>query len=136
VILVDTGIFVAAADQDEPRHVECAELLRRHHDLAVSASVIPEAAWLIERRLGPTAEAKFLTLVTSDRFDIIDIAAGDYQQIIELIGRYADLGLGFVDASIMTVAERLNVTTIATLNRRDFAVVRPAHCDALDLIPE
>lgn len=43
-----------------------------------------------------------------------------YRHVIELIGRYAELGLGFVDASIVTAAERLGVTTIATLNRRDW----------------
>jgi len=36
---------------------------------------------------------------------------------------------------VIAVAERLGVATIATLNRRDFTVVRPAHCDALTLIP-
>ena len=46
---------------------------------------------------------------------------------------YAEIGL--VDASVIAVAERINVTTIATLNRRDFAVVRPVHCDCLQLIP-
>ena len=46
-----------------------------------------------------------------------------------------DLGLGFVDASIIAVAERFTVTTVATLNRRDFAVVRPAHRDAFELVP-
>ena len=135
MILVDTGIFVSAADRDEPRHSDCAELLRTRDDLAVTVSVIPEAAWMIERRLGPSAEARFHTLVTSGQFDLVDLTRDDYNNIIELIGRYADLGLGFVDASIATVAERLNVTTIATLNRRDFAVARPAHCDAFDLIP-
>jgi predicted nucleic acid-binding protein len=79
VLAIDTGIFVSAADGDEPRHLDCATLLRNHTDLTVSASVIPEAAWLIERRLGPAAEARFLTLVTSRRFTIIDLVRSDYQ---------------------------------------------------------
>ena len=39
------------------------------------------------------------------------------------------------DASIIAIAERRNVTQVATLNHRDFAVVRPAHCDTLELVP-
>ncbi len=35
----------------------------------------------------------------------------------------------------MALAERLDVTTIATLDHRDFRVVRPAHTDAFELIP-
>jgi hypothetical protein len=33
------------------------------------------------------------------------------------------------------VAENLNVVTVATLNRRDFTVVRPRHVEGLELIP-
>lgn len=44
--------------------------------------MIPEAAWMIERRLRPAAaEARFLTLVTSDRFDLVDLVSDDYQNI-------------------------------------------------------
>lgn len=73
--------------------------------------------------------------MTSARFTIVDLIAIDYQRTIALIGTYASLGLGFVDASIIAVAERHNLDTIATLNHRDFAVVKPAHRDALTLIP-
>ena len=45
------------------------------------------------------------------------------------------MGLGLVDSSIVTVAENLGVTTIATLNHRDFRVVRPAHTVAFELVP-
>lgn len=34
-----------------------------------------------------------------------------------------------------SVAERLGVTTVATVDRRDFTVVRPAHVDAFTLVP-
>lgn len=135
MLLVDTGIFIAVADRNEPHHSECAGLFRGRRDLAVTASVIPEAAWLIESRLGPDAGALFLTLVTSSRFSIIDLTPADFPRTIDLITTYADLGLGFVDASVIAVSERLGVTTIATLNHRDFAVVRPAHCDGFELIP-
>ncbi len=47
----------------------------------------------------------------------------------------ADLGLGTVDASIIAVAERMNITTIATMNRRDFLVVKPAHTIAFEIVP-
>jgi len=109
--------------------------LRSQADLAVTAPVIAEAAWMIEARLGPAAETRFLTLVASDRFTIIDLIRDDYERAIALIDTYDDLGLGFVDASIVAVAERIRISTIATLNHRDFTVVRPAHVDSFQLIP-
>jgi hypothetical protein len=33
------------------------------------------------------------------------------------------------------IAERLNLTTIATLDRRHFGVVRPRHAPAFQLVP-
>jgi predicted nucleic acid-binding protein len=135
VILVDTGIFIAAGDRNEPNHQSCGDLLRSRADLAIVAPVVAETAWLIEDRLGPRAEASFLRLVTSARFDVVDLVPDDYERCLELIETYDDLGLGFVDASIIAVAERLGQSTLATLNHRDFAVVRPAHRDAFELVP-
>jgi len=135
-VLVDTGVFVSAADTHEPGHEACAELLRAHRgEMVVPAPVVAETAWLIESRLGPTAEARFLALITTDDVAVVDLSIADYQRCITLIATYADMGLGVVDSSVVTVAENLKLTTIATLNRRDFRVVRPAHCDAFELIP-
>jgi len=53
----------------------------------------------------------------------------------ELADQYGDMDLGTVDAAVIAIAERLNVTTLATINPRDFRVVRPAHCDAFELDP-
>jgi hypothetical protein len=49
--------------------------------------------------------------------------------------RPGGLDLGGVDA-VIAIAERLNVATVATLDRRDFTVARPRHVKALTLIPE
>jgi len=58
VILVDTGVLFGAVDRDDPRHRDCAAVLEAHAgSLAVSVPVLIESAWLIESRLGPTAEA-------------------------------------------------------------------------------
>lgn len=135
MIFVDTGVFVSAADRDEPRHGDCAALLRGRSELAVAEPVIAEAAWMIESRLGPTAEARFLRAVIQAPFTIIGLERHDYLRAISLIETYQDLGLGFVDASIVALAERTSATEIATLNRRDFAVVRPRHADAFQLLP-
>ena len=63
------------------------------------------------------------------------VRAGDWLRIAELVSRYRDLPLGTVDASVVAAAERLQTTTIATLDRRHFSVVRPAHAPAFELLP-
>lgn len=85
--------------------------------------------------MGPRSESAFLQLITTRQLQVIDLVIADWERCIELIDTYADLGLGLVDASVIAIAERLKVTTIATLNHRDFTVVRPAHCKAFQLLP-
>lgn len=135
MLLVDTGVFVSAADRSERQHRECSALLREHQDLYVAAPVVPETAWMLESRLGPIAEEQFVSLITSGRIKVVDLISADYLRVLALIRRYANLRLGFVDSSIMAVAERLQVTTIATLNHRDFTVVQPDHVESFVLVP-
>ena len=53
----------------------------------------------------------------------------------DLVEQHADLPLGTTDAAVITIAERLAITEIATLDRRHFTVVRPRHTNALTLFP-
>jgi hypothetical protein len=55
-------------------------------------------------------------------------------RIAALVGRYRDLPLGTVDASVIAAAERLRTTEIATLDRRHFTVVR-SDLGELTLLP-
>ncbi len=90
---------------------------------------------MIESRLGPTAESAFVAAIAAERINVIDLTVALYRRCVDLIDRYTDLGLGLVDSSLIAVAEHHNQTRIATLNHRDFTVVRPAHTDAFDLLP-
>ena len=104
-------------------------------ELVAPAPVIPETAWQIEAILGPRSEAAFLRLITSGKLEVVDLTLDDYERCITLIETYQDLGLGLVDASVVTVAENRGARTLASLNHRDFTVVRPRHGGAFELIP-
>ena len=67
-------------------------------------------------------------------YRLADLTVGDLTA--ELDAAYPDLNLGLVDASVIALSERLGETKVATLDRRDFSVVRPRHCDALRLLPD
>lgn len=137
MIVVDTGVVYAVADRDDGDHQACDDLLSSHpaSDLLIPTPVIVEASWLIESRLGPAAEAAFLRSVNAGELIRVDLEEADWERTVELVETYADLGLGVVDASVISVAERLHITTLATLNHRDFRVVRPRHVEAFELLP-
>lgn len=63
------------------------------------------------------------------------VEPADLLRIAELVAIYRDLPLGTVDASVIAAAERLDAAAIATLDRRHFGVVRPAHIEAFELLP-
>lgn len=134
--IVDTGPLVAAADRDDVHHRRCVDWFDSHLGLViVPAPVIVEVCWLLDRRVGPAAEAAFLAGLTGDSPRIEGLIADDYRRSAELVDRYSDLDLGFVDASVVAIAERLDVRTIVTINERDFRVVRPRHIEAFVLAP-
>jgi predicted nucleic acid-binding protein len=53
----------------------------------------------------------------------------------EILEQYADNQLDFTDAAIVAIAERLAITRVYTLERRDFSIIRPSHCDYFELFP-
>jgi hypothetical protein len=135
-VLVDAGPLYAYIDADDARHQDCLALLTSHPGpLAVPVLVVAEVAHLVGTRLGPEPEVRFLGDLAGGAFVTIPVEKDDWIRIAELVSRYRDLPLGTVDASIVAAAERLGVTTVATLDRRHFDVVRPAHVAAFELAP-
>jgi predicted nucleic acid-binding protein len=66
---------------------------------------------------------------------LVDLTNEDLSRMSDLVATYASLPLGAVDASVISIAERLGLSEVATLDRRHFTVVRPRHLDALTLLP-
>jgi len=90
---------------------------------------------MAESRVGPGAEAEFLRSLASGELEFAELTKADLARMAELIQRYANLLLGAADASVIAMAERLNVREVATLDHRDFTIVRPRHVEALALLP-
>ena len=135
MLVVDTSALLAAADKADPDHAGCAAVLTRARPLVTTALVIAETAYLIGRQLGAAAEAGFFRAVAGGDLQVEQLVASDAERIAVLIEQYAALGLGGTDASLIVLAERLNLTAIATLDRRPFSVVRPSHAAAFELLP-
>jgi predicted nucleic acid-binding protein len=101
----------------------------------VPATVVAEVGYLLGREAGPKVESLFLGPLAAGDFTLVDLTIADYARMAELVRRYGDLPLGTTDASVIAIAERLDVTEIATLDRRHFSVVRARHTTALTLLP-
>jgi uncharacterized protein len=123
-------------DADDRHHTECLELFRSHRGpLIVPTLVVTEVAYLVGSRLGYEPEVRLLGDFAGGTFIAEPIHPGDWIRIAELVATYHDLELGTVDASVVTICERLEIHELATLDRRDFEVVRPRHTRSLTLLP-
>jgi uncharacterized protein len=129
----------ALADRRDAQHGRCAEWFRGCEDvLVVPPTVIAEACYLTDKFLGPQAEAAFLDSVGAGAgysFQLVELVDSDLRRMAELVRRYADRRLGGTDASVIAICERLAITTVATVNLRDFANVRPRHVAAFTSVP-
>jgi predicted nucleic acid-binding protein len=101
----------------------------------VPAPVLPEVCYLLQTRIGVAAEEAFVRAVADGEFVIEHLEDEDFARIADLVHAYRDLPLGFVDASIVAVAERVATREILTTDRRHFGVVRPRHTKVLTLVP-
>lgn len=132
--VVDAGPLYAAADSDDQDHLSSrAALARPDLQLVVPAMVVAEATYFVGRRLGATAESKFLRGI--GEFDVEGPSQDDFQRIAELVEQYSDFPLGGTDASVIALAERLDSSTVVTLDRGHFAAVAPRHREAFELLP-
>ena len=135
-VLVDTGPLVALADARDRFHSVVVRFAAETRDpLVVPVTVLPEAEYLITEKIGAYASLAMLRSVARDELQLEGLTPGDFTRSVQLLEQYADSHIGFVDASIVVVGERLRITRILTLDRRHFRMVRPRHCAAFELVP-
>jgi uncharacterized protein len=133
--VVDSGPLYAVTDIDDDAHLASLEALGRpDFELVIPALVVAEVTYLVGRRLGAAAEARFL-----DGLGVVNVEAptvDDWSRMAELVDEYADFPLGGTDASVVVLAERLDTDIVITFDRRHFAAVKPRHRPAFHLFPE
>jgi uncharacterized protein len=132
--LMDTGALYALADSDDAWHERMRAFIEEEpRILLVPVTVLPETAYLLRSRLGPEAENLFIESVAAGELSLEGLKSPDVARSADLMKRYEFLG--FVDASIVAIAERLRLAALVTTDRRDFRRVRPKHLKAFELLP-
>lgn len=127
MIVADTGAVVALIDGDDRHHRALRRAFEADPDEWVLPwAILPEVDHIVASRLGPEVAHAFRADVASGAYAVEWDGAADLARAVELDERYADLGVGLVDAVVMAMAERLRARAIATLDLRDFAAVELA----------
>ena len=136
-LVLDTGPLYATLDRNDAQYQRCRDLLQGTAEpLVIPAPVLIEVDWLVHTRLHAGVFLALLDDIIAGAYRVEEVQAQDYQRIRELCDRYSDADIGFVDAAVLAIVERLNEPKLATLDQRHFRVLRPRHVDALRLVPE
>jgi predicted nucleic acid-binding protein len=136
-LIRDAGPLYAALDRTDAHYQVSRNLVDSAAELlVVPAPVLVEVDYWIRQRLHPGVLVALLDEIQAGAYAIENLAEEDYRRIRELCHRYADADIGFVDAAVLAVVERLNEPKLATLDRRHFGLLRPRHVEALRLLPD
>lgn len=135
-LILDTGPLYASLDRSDAAHAACRALIESSDEpLVIPAPVLVEVDYWIHQRLHPGVLVALLKDIEDGAYSVVDMSAPDYRRARELCDRYADADIGFVDAAVMAIVERLDEPKLATLDRRHFALIRPRHRESLALLP-
>jgi predicted nucleic acid-binding protein len=125
ITAIDTGAIFAIADQSDSWHVPCNTFVDSYKGkLIVPCPVVPEVCYFLNRYLGPKIEGAFLKSLSQGEVVLDHFPDDDLQRCRQLMEKYANLNLGFVDAAVIAMCERRKISAILTTDRKHFSVVR------------
>ena len=122
-VVVDSGPLVALFSRRDGDHRRALEFFEvwQDADHATTLAVVTEVVYLLDFRRD--AQLDFLQLIQAGAIEVISLEARDWDRIIELSKKYADLPIDFADATLVAICERLGTRQIATVDS-DFQVYR------------
>ena len=133
-LLVDTGVLYALADRRDAWHTRVRNYLQSHREtLLAPVTVLPEVTYLLRERISAEAEHRFVTSLARNEVAVEPVRPIDLQRADELLADYSQIG--FVDATVVAIAERLQLEIVATTDHRHFASIRPSHIPHFTLVP-
>ena len=134
-ILLDTSAILALSYRSHHLNRDISDLISQKESICIIPStVIVEVCQLLKYRFGSKYEKKFLEEIKKSSFIMETVMFEDIFRIIQILAKYDDLNAGYVDSSIVAIAERLGTNKLATLDRRHFSVLIPDGFEYFDIL--
>ena len=130
-VLADSGPFVALYNNKDKHHQRALDFFRVHGAalrLHTTWEMISEVMYFLD--FSAQAQGDFLDwLYAGHQQGLVTIAAlepAELPGLAAMMRKYADRPMDLADASIVWLANKLDITDIITVDRADFAVYRTA----------
>ena len=122
-IIVDTGPIVAILSRSDNYHKVCVETLKTiKPPMLTTWMVFTEAHYLLRR--DNLALKGLFNAFEKELLALEEIPSDALVWLKEFCMKYEDINPQIADASLMYLAEKNNIDTIFTLDRRDFSIYR------------
>lgn len=135
MIVADTSGVFAALDRSQAHHQAVRTAVESADALVLSPFVLAELDYLLATRVSVSAAADFLHDVETGAYELAPFTADDVGLARRLVERYADLGIGLADASIVVLAARYETDRVLTLDERHFRALRTLDGAPFSLLP-
>ena len=133
--IADTSFVVGMTLATESKYADCLRVYRQLRHIGLLEAAYAEIAFMLTREGGVGATARFFGELQTSKYVPVRLEVQDYPRIGELLSKYADADIDFVDIAIVASAERLKVNRILTLDQRDFQILRPNHITHFEILP-
>ena len=132
--LVDTGPVVAYLDAADPAHADVAARWDSFRgQLVTTSAVITEAMHFVSA--SPSGARHLADLVAASGMDVYDLSRPpELHEVVSLMEKYDDTPMDFADATLVLLAEALQVRDVLTLDRRGFSTYRTTKRHAFRLV--
>ncbi len=132
-LLMDTGPWVALIDRSENRHGECVEWFRQFEgEIFSTEAVLTEVLYLLNFSSQPQSAA--IDFVLNGAITLVPSSIGSLRAMKGLMKKYQDLPMDFADATLVSIAQDLDIYNIATFDRKDFSIYRAGRKSFLNVI--
>lgn len=135
MIVLDTSFVVALLWSGDDGHHEAAEFYTGAEGrFTTTPLVLAEIDYMLHSRATPDEAQAFNAEVGAGTLGVewwpkLDVEAA------EIADRYAEIGLGLTDASLVALAGRLETRRIASFDERHFRAVEPLSGGSFELLP-
>ncbi len=123
--LIDAGPLIAVFNRNDDYYAECLRLYRTlETPFYTTLPVLAEAMYTLGVRAGWYGQELLWKLILHGDLLLEHPSPSELVRMSELMKKYSDRPMDFADASLVALAERLSLTRVFTVDRRDFSTYR------------
>jgi predicted nucleic acid-binding protein len=132
--LLDTGPLVALLSERDSAHAACVEVFEDFAGhLITTEPVLTEAMHLVRRQ--PGAHGTCIDFFLEGGAILVEMTAARLASCKALVTRYHDVPMDFADATLVSLADELGLSTVFTLDRRGFLAYRWRKTRRFEIVP-